>query len=99
MLSSTTTNPDLWTYLDPQPGYCCVSAYASRQGPQLHTSGCPHRCSRWVPVPDAKPRGLVGAYPCAYSFGHVGDCWLHPSYRLPDLTPTPATPEPEIPDA
>lgn len=77
---------ELWTIIEPEPGWCCEDAYASagKGTAVLHTSGCGNRCSRWVPVPDAVRRGLVAAYPCGYSRGHVGDCWLHPTYREGD---------------
>jgi hypothetical protein len=75
--------PDLWDLLEEsKPGFCCQDAFASTgrsSGTEvLHTSGCPNRCSRWVPTqrPDTPT-----AYPCALTTDHDGDCWLHPDYR------------------
>lgn len=81
---------ELWNLLDgPKPGFCCQDAYASDGKPEtLHTSGCPNRCSNWVPT----QRGPVERYPCGLTVGHDGDCWLHPAYRA-------AAPRDEITDA
>jgi len=75
---------ELWDLIDPKPGYCCQDAYASdaKGGPQLHTSGCPRRCGWMVRVPRAAERDMVAGYPCGLTVDHLGDCWLHPMYRL-----------------
>lgn len=79
-------DPDLWNLVGgPKDNYCCQDAYASaaKTGPTLHTSGCPCRCSRMVPVPDAAVRRLPAAYPCGRTKGDhsLGDCWMPVSYR------------------
>jgi hypothetical protein len=78
-------NPDLWNLLDgPKPGFCCQDAYSSvKRNPDemLHTSGCPHRCSVFSPIPRAAERGLPEMYPCALTAGHEGKHWIHPGCR------------------
>lgn len=63
---------------------CCVDVQGGpdRDGFLLHTSGCPNRCAKPIPVSYAHERGFPAAYPCGTTDGHGGDCWIHPSYRL-----------------
>lgn len=81
-----TTRDELWDLIEgPIRGFCCQDAYASavRKLEALHTGGCPNRCRISVPVPDAQARRLPAAYPCAYTRGHDGDCWMPAAYRAP----------------
>lgn len=75
----------LWDLLGgPRAGFCCQDAYASAsRGEELHTGGCPRRCSKWVRT----QRGPVEFYPCGLTKDHAGDCWLHPAYRADPSLP------------